>query len=176
MSNQGNTAALRYALEKIVSERNELADLRKLAFMPAPAMPQGPPPMDPAMMQQGGAPPMDPSMMQQGAPPMDPSMAQGGMPPQGGPPMDPSMMQQGAPPSDPNAAPPESPISPEMMDQVLGMLEEIGQKMQALSDDSGKFRQQVEQAINDLGEQVTELDQRFAQMASVTAPAAMPAQ
>lgn len=48
---------------------NELTMTLKQAFQPMPPGAGGaPPPMDPAMMQQG-APPMDPAAMQQGAPP-----------------------------------------------------------------------------------------------------------
>ncbi len=160
---------LRRKLAHIRDERDELVAFRKVAFMPSPPMPQGPPPpMDPAMAQ-GGAPPMDPSMMQQGGPPP-------------GPPMDPTMMQGGAPPVDPatgmpmdpaaaGAPPAEAPpITPEAMDQMIGLLEEMGQQMQGLQQESAQFRQQVEQALNDLNDQVMELDQRLAQASAAPAP------
>jgi uncharacterized protein YoxC len=73
--------------------------------------------------------------------------------------MDPAMMQQ-APPAE---APP---ISPEAMDQMIGLLEEMGQQIQTLQQEGQQFRQQAEQAINDLNEQVMELDQRLAQAAT----------
>jgi hypothetical protein len=118
--------------------------LRKEAFQPAPAMPQGAPPMDPAMMQQG-APPMDPAMMQQGAPPMDPSMMQ-----QGAPPMDPAMMQQGAAPMDPAAAPT---VTPEQLEEMMTLLEDmangLGQAMQRID--------ALEQAAQQVGQQQEEI-------------------
>ena len=74
-------------------------------------------------------------------------------------------MMGGAPPVDPNAAVP--PISPEAMDQMIGLLEEMGQQLQGLQQESAQFRQQVEQALNDLNEQVMEMDQRQAQAVAV---------
>jgi uncharacterized protein YoxC len=52
------------------------------------------------------------------------------------------------------------------MDQMIGLLEEMGQQLQALQQEGAQFRQQAEQAINDLNEQVMELDQRLAQAAA----------
>lgn len=130
---------LRLKLSHIRDERNELVAFRKVAFMPSPAMPQGPPPpMDPAtgMPMQGGMPPVDPAT---------------------GMPIDPSI--PGAPPAEPAAAPP---LSPEAVDQILGLLEEMGQQLQGLQQESQQFRQQVEQALNELGDQLIELDQRAA--------------
>lgn len=155
---------LRRKLSHIRDERDELMAFSKMAFIPSPAMPQGPPPpMDPAMTQ-GGMPPVDPAtgMPMQGPPPMDPAMMPGGMPPVDpatGMPMDPAMM--GAPPA---AAPP---LTPEAVDQILGLLEEMGQQMQGLQQESQQFRQQVEQALNELNDQMLELDQRAAQSATV---------
>ena len=127
---------LRLKLSHIRDERNELVAFRKVAFMPSPAMPQGPPP------------PMDPAMAQGGMPPMDPAT---------GMPIDPSI--PGAPPAESAAAPP---LSPEAVDQILGLLEEMGQQLQGLQQESQQFRQQVEQALNELGDQLIELDQRAA--------------
>jgi uncharacterized protein YoxC len=79
--------------------------------------------------------------------------------------MDPAMMA--APPADPAAA---SPLTPEAVDQILGLLEEMGQQLQGFQQESQQFRQQVEQALNELNDQVMELDQRAAQ-AFTTAPA-----
>lgn len=81
-------------------------------------------------------------------------------------PMDPAMMG-GAPPADPNAAAPA--VTPEAMDQLIGLLEEMGQQLQGLQQQSEQFRQQVEQALNDINEQVMELDQRLAQAAAPVA-------
>ena len=144
-------------MQQISLERKALGDLRKSAFMPAPPMPQGAPPADPSMMQQGGAPPMDPSMMQQGAPPMDPSMMQSA-------PMDPSMMQQGG--TDPNASAPV--ISPEMIDEIMGALEDMATQMQQDREASDQFRQQVEQALTEIDGQIAELDQRLAEVAGAS--------
>ena len=115
----------------------------KVAFAPPGSMP----PPDPSMMAAGGAPapaPMDPAAMgggmpmdpaaMGGAPPMDPA-AMGGMPPMdpamagGAPPMDPAMMGGGMPPVDPTqmgAMPPQQQDPMQMMMEMQGMIEAIG--------------------------------------------------
>jgi hypothetical protein len=149
--------------------------------MPSQGMPVDPNtgmPMDPSMMQ-GGMPPqgmppgMDPSMMQggmlpQGMPPgMDPSMMQGGMPPQGMPvdpntgmPMDPSMMQGGMPPQ--QQPPPASPITPEMLEEIIGVIEQLA----AGSEQHEKEMQGMKQQLEDVMANFDELEQRLAQMFS----------
>lgn len=113
----------------------QFESIRKEAFQPAPAMPQGgAPPMDPAMMQQG-APPMDPAMMQQGAPPMDPAM----------------MQQQGAPPMDPSMQTP--PLPPEQLEEMMTLLEQMGQGLQQAMERVAA----LEGAVQQLGPQVEEV-------------------
>jgi len=137
--------------------------------------PGGAPPMDPAMMQQGQMPvdpatgmPMDPAMMQQGAPPpVDPAT---GMPidPATGMPMDPAAMG-GAP-----AAPPAPPIDPALIDQIVGLLEEMGQKVQQQGEQFAQFQQVVTGEMQDLGEQVSGIEKQLI-MSQSTAAAAKPA-
>ena len=141
--------------------------------------PQGMPPgMDPSMMQ-GGMPvdpntgmPMDPNAMggmpPQGMPPgMDPSMMQGGMPPQGMPvdpntgmPMDPSMMQGGMPPQ--QQPPPASPITPEMLEEIVGVIEQLAAGSEQHEKEMQGMKQQLEEAMANFDE----LEQRLAQMFS----------
>ena len=115
----------------------QFESIRKEAFQPAPSMPQGgAPPMDPAMMQQQGAPPMDPAMMQQqGAPPMDPAM----------------MQQQGAPPMDPAMQTP--PLPPEQLEEMMTLLEQMGQGLQQAMERVAV----LEGAVQQLGPQVEEV-------------------
>ena len=115
--------------------------------------------MDPSMMQ--GAPPMDPAAMQGGAPPIDPATGQ--------PMMDPAAMG-GAPPADPNAGA----ITPETIDQILGLLEEMGQKMEGDAQANKAFQDQIGQAIQDMGAQLDDLDKRVAEMAAQAAAAPDP--
>ena len=176
-------ASMKQSLVRLRQERAELETIRKEAFMAAPPMPGGgmPPGMDPSMMQGGMPPqgmpvdpntgmPMDPSMMQgggmppQGMPPgMDPSMMQGGMPPQGMPPqgmppgMDPSMMQGGAP-----QQPPAPPITPEMLDEIIGVVEQLA----AGSEQHEKEMQGMKQQLEEVMSRFDELEQRLAQMFS----------
>jgi hypothetical protein len=142
-----------------------------------PAMMQqgGAPPMDPAMMQQGGAPPMDPAMMQQGAPPqvdpatgmpidpttgmpMDPAAMQGGVTnvdPATGMPIDPATgMPVGAPPAAP-AAPAAPAVDPALLDQIVGLLEEMGQQMQQQGAAFEELKSAVNGELQDLGEQMS---------------------
>jgi hypothetical protein len=165
---------MRARLQSLEGERQALEEIRKTAFMASPPMPQGAtPPMDPAS--QGAPPvdpatgmPMDPAMM--GAPPMDPSMAQGGMPPVDpatGMPMDPAAM----------GAPAEAPaITPEIVDQILGLLEEMGQGMEGLKQQVTALQQGTEVAIQEMGDQIMELDKAVAGAAGVAADAAPAAQ
>jgi hypothetical protein len=134
----------------------------------------GAPPMDPAMMQQGGAPPMDPAMMQQGAPPqVDPATGMPidpntGMPidPNTGMPMDPAAMQGGVTNVDPATgmpigapaapAPPAAPaVDPALIDQIVGLLEEMGQKMQQQGAAFEELKSAVNGELQDLGEQMS---------------------
>ena len=189
MSHESRLTALKQRFSELSAEVDELKQLKKVAFLPAPPMPQGPPPMDPSMMQ-GGAPPMDPSMMQGGAPPMDPSMMQGGMPPG----MDPSMMQGGAPPVDPNTGMPMDPammqggmppggdpaaqgappIDPALIDQIVGLLEEMGQKIQQQGQAMEELQNAITGELQDLGDQVATLEKRLVETEAAGA-AAQPA-
>lgn len=93
--------------------------------------------------------------------------------------MDPSMMQ-GAPPADPAAG--QAGMPPELMDQVVGLLEEMGGKLSAVEQTQAQMQQAVETALNDLTEQVTDIDKRLAELAATSsaqpvgspAPAAQP--
>lgn len=160
MSSEQRIAALRNRLNTLSQEVSDLKQLRKSAFLAAPPMPQGgAPPMDPAMMQ-GGAPPMDPAMMQQGgAPPMDPAMMGGA------PPMDPAMMQGGMPmdPAAMGGAPPAPPIDPALIDQIIGLLEEMGQKVQQQGQAMEQLQQAITGELQDLGESVAGIEQRLAE-------------
>ena len=171
MSNSVNIAkSMSDRLAEIKKVREDLESIRKMAFMAAPPMPPGgggAPPMDPAMMQ--GGPPMDPAMMQGGMPPvdpatgmpMDPAMMQGGMPP------DPAMMQ-GGPPMDPAAG---GPITPEMIDEIVGIIEGLAANSQQMEQALQQMSEQVEQALQQLGQQLQEcvekvedIEQGLAQM------------
>ena len=102
----------------------QFESIRKEAFQPAPSMPQGgAPPMDPAMMQQQGAPPMDPAMMQQ----------------QGAPPMDPAMQTP--------------PLPPEQLEEMMTLLEQMGQGLQQAMERVAV----LEGAVQQLGPQVEEV-------------------
>lgn len=70
--------------------------------------------------------------------------------------MDPSMMG-GAPPQDPAAG---GPLTPEMLDELLGVIEEIAQR-QEQQDQAG---QQLQQAIEECMAKCEEIEQRLAQM------------
>ena len=177
MSHESRLTALQQRFAALSAEVDELKQLKKVAFLPAPPMPQGPPPMDPAMMQQGGAPPMDPSMMQGGAPPMDPSMMQGGAPPvdpNTGMPMDPSMMQGGMPPGGDPAAQGAPPIDPALIDQIVGLLEEMGQKIQQQGQSLEELQNAITGELQDLGDQVATLEKRLVESEAASA-AAQPA-
>ena len=184
MSHESRIATLRQKFADLSQEVVELKNFRKSAFLAAPPMPQGgAPPMDPAMMQQGGAPPMDPAMMQQGgAPPMDPAMMQQqGLPPQVDPatgmpidpntgmPMDPAAMQGGVTNVDPAtgmpigapaapAAPAAPEVDPALIDQIVGLLEEMGQKMQQQGESLEELKSAVNGELQDLGEQVSMIE------------------
>jgi len=173
MSHEYRIATLRQKFSDLSQEVKELKNFRKSAFLAAPPMPQGgAPPMDPAMMQQGGAPPMDPAMMQQGAPPqVDPAT---GMPidPTTGMPMDPAAMQGGVTNVDPATgmpidpatgmpvgAPPAAPaapaVDPALLDQIVGLLEEMGQQMQQQGAAFEELKSAVNGELQDLGEQMS---------------------
>ena len=134
-------ASMKQSLVRLRQERAELETIRKEAFMAAPPMPGG------------GMPPG-----------MDPSMMQGGMPPQGMPvdpntgmPMDPSMMQGGAP-----QQPPAPPITPEMLDEIIGVVEQLA----AGSEQHEKEMQGMKQQLEEVMSRFDELEQRLAQMFS----------
>jgi len=79
--------------------------------------------------------------------------------------MDPAAMQQGAAPQ-----PPASVVTPEMLDEIVGAIEDIGQQVQGEQQTNAQFRKQVEQALNELVDQVSELDQRLAQLGGAAQP------
>ena len=183
MSHEYRLQALRQKFTALSQEVEALKDLRKIAFVPAPPMPQGPPPMDPSMMQGGmpmdpaamqGGMPMDPSMMQAGAPPMDPAMMQGGMPMDpaamqaGAPPTDPAMMQGGGQPPAPEATPQ---IDPALIDQIVGLLEEMGQKMQQQTELFENFQNTVAGELQELSEQTADLEKRLVETEAGSADA-----
>jgi hypothetical protein len=113
-------------------------------------------PMDPAAMQ--GGMPMDPAMMQGGMPPMDPAAMQAG----GVPPMDPAAMQDGGQPMPP--APEAAPqIDPALIDQIVGLLEEMGQKIQQQTEVFEKFQNTVAGELQELGEQTADIEKRLAE-------------
>jgi hypothetical protein len=94
-------------------------------------------------------------------------MMQGGMPPQGMPvdpntgmPMDPSMMQGGMPPQ--QQPPPASPITPEMLEEIIGVIEQLA----AGSEQHEKEMQGMKQQLEDVMANFDELEQRLAQMFS----------
>ena len=153
-------ASMKQSLVRLRQERAELETIRKEAFMAAPPMPGGgmPPGMDPSMMQ-GGMPPQGMPVDPNTGMPMDPSMMQGGgMPPQGMPPgMDPSMMQGGAP-----QQPPAPPITPEMLDEIIGVVEQLA----AGSEQHEKEMQGMKQQLEEVMSRFDELEQRLAQMFS----------
>jgi len=128
-------SSLTQRLDDLKKLRQEVGEIRKTAFMAAPPMPQGggQPPMDPAMAQQAG-PPVDPATGM----PMDPAMMQQGMPPQAAPPMDPAAAA-GAPPQGGG-------ITPEMLDELLGVVEELAAGQEELG-----------AAVKQLGQQNQEL-------------------
>lgn len=178
MSNESRTVAtLKADLQRLGGDVAALKEMRKSAFSPAPPMPQGQAPADPAMMQQ-----------QQMAPPMDPSMMAGGA----APPMDPSMMAGGAaPPMDPNAAAmgggqAQAPVvDPAMIDNMLGLLEEMGAQMQQYQQAMQELKTTVEGELQDLAEQVAGLEKRLVETEAkgatqeglaVTSPAGDPQQ
>lgn len=129
--------SLNQRLQAARQQMEQFDSIRKEAFQPAPAMPQG------------GAPPMDPSMQQQGPPPMDPAMQQQAMMQQQG--MDPAMMQQGPPPMDPAAQAP--PLPPEQLEEMMMLLEQMGQGLQQAMERVAK----LEGAVQQLGPQVEEV-------------------
>lgn len=162
---------LRNRLTDLRTLRRELDTIKKEAFMAAPPMPGGgAPPMDPAMMQ-GGMPPVDPATgMPMGAPPIDPAtgMPMGGAPPAGMPPVDPATgMPMGAPPAGMPPAPPAPPadqlLTPEMLEQILGVIEELA----AANEQQQQVNQQLTQGLEDLAAQVDELNQRLSTMAAI---------
>jgi methyl-accepting chemotaxis protein len=65
--------------------------------------------------------------------------------------MDPSMQQVGAP------------VTPEAMDQIIGLLEEMGQQIAALQQASQTQATQFEKVIGELSDHMEDLDQRLAQ-------------
>ena len=171
-------APLKARLTTLREVRAELESIRKEAFMAAPPMPGGAPPMDPAMMQGGMPPgmpvdpntgmPMDPAMMQGGMPPgppvdpntgmpMDPAMMQGGMPP--GPPVDPNTGM----PMDPAAmggAPPQEAgqLTPEMVEELLGVIEELAagaEKQEAINQELMQNQEELAAQLDDLNRRLS---------------------
>jgi phage shock protein A len=137
-------ASMKQSLARLRQERADLETIRKEAFMAAPPMPGGgmPPGMDPSMMQ-GGMPPQGMPVDPNTGMPMDPSMMQGGMPPQQQP-------------------PPASPITPEMLEEIIGVIEQLA----AGSEQHEKEMQGMKQQLEDVMANFDELEQRLAQMFS----------
>ena len=67
---------------------------------------------------------------------------------------------------DPSAGQPApqggSPVTPEAMDQIIGLLEEMGQQIAALQKSSQTQAAQFEKAVGELTDHVEDLDQRLA--------------
>ena len=137
-------ASMKQSLARLRQERADLETIRKEAFMAAPPMPGGgmPPGMDPSMMQ-GGMPPQGMPVDPNTGMPMDPSMMQGGMPPQQQP-------------------PPASPITPEMLEEIIGVIEQLA----AGSEQHEKEMQGMKQQLEESMARFDELEQRLAQMFS----------
>ena len=129
MSHEYRLDVLRQKFSDLSQEVAELKNIRKIAFIAAPPMPQA------------GAPPMDPAMMQ-GAPPMDPAT---GMP-----------IAPTAPPSGP------PPVDPALIDQIVGLLEEIGQKVQEQGAAMAEINANITGELQDLGDQVAVMEKRLA--------------
>jgi hypothetical protein len=163
-------------------ERAQIGEIMKQAFMAAPPMPQPaamqdpaamqggmPPGMDPAMMQ--GQPPMDPAMMG-GAPPMDPAMM-GGAPPmdpammQGQPPMDPAMM--GGAPVDPAAAGGAPPMDPQLVDQLVGALEDLSNQFMSFAEQTQQTIDQLKQEVAQQEEAMSGLERQIIQLTADSA-------
>ena len=149
-------ASLKTRLHELNRTRAELETICKEAFMASPPMP-APGGMPPQGMPPQGGPPVDPATGMPIDPntgmPMDPNAMQGGMPPQGGPP------QGGG-----------SPLSPEMVEQILGLLEELA----ASKEQHEKALQQLGQQLEECMGKQDELDRQFAQLAAQVS--AVPAQ
>jgi uncharacterized protein YukE len=124
---------------------NELTMTLKQAFQPMPPGAGGaPPPMDPAMMQQG-APPMDPAMMQQ----------------QG---MDPAAMQQGAPP-------PTDPAQIEaMLSEVMSAVEQMAGALEQQGQASAQLQQQLQQIMSEHAQVAGRLDMMEKAIKDSTSP------
>lgn len=163
------TNNLKERLEELRALRKGLHKLQKEAFMAAPPMPAqgggGAPPMDPAMA--GGAPPQ--GMPPQGMPPQ-------GMPPGGGPPVDPATGMPIDPntgmPMDPNAMGGGDPggqvMTPEMLDELLGVIEELA----ASNEQQEQKFAQMEQAIQECMAKCDEIESRAAEAAVPADPMA----
>jgi hypothetical protein len=75
-------------------------------------------------------------------------------------------MQGGGQPA-PTDGPP--PIDPALIDQVVGLLEEMGQKIQQQTAAFEEFQNIVNGELQDLGEQMAGLEKRFAEGETGTA-------
>jgi len=80
--------------------------------------------------------------------------------PNTGMPMDPSMMQGGMPPQ--QQPPPASPITPEMLEEIIGVIEQLA----AGSEQHEKEMQGMKQQLEESMARFDELEQRLAQMFS----------
>lgn len=77
---------------------------------------------------------------------------------------------------DPAAAGGAPPIDPALIDQIVGLLEEIGQKVQQNSAMIEELKMGMSGEIQDLGEQVAMIEKRVVEgeAAAAAAPAAPP--
>ena len=182
MADDLNTLKARLATLRRV--RADLETIRKEAFMASPPMPggggggmppQGMPPqgMPPQGMPPQGMPvdpntgmPIDPNTGMPIDPntgmPMDPNAMGGQMPPQGMP-VDPNTGM----PMDPNAMggqqqqqPPASPLTPEMLEEMIGVIEQLT----AGSEQHEKALQEIAQQQEEIVNRFDELEQRLAQL------------
>jgi len=152
-------------------ERAQIGEIMKQAFMAAPPMPQPAAMQDPAAMQGGMPPGMDPAMMQ-GQPPMDPAMM-GGAPPmdpammQGQPPMDPAMM--GGAPVDPAAAGGAPPMDPQLVDQLVGALEDLSNQFMSFAEQTQQTIDQLKQEVAQQEEAMSGLERQIIQLTADSA-------
>lgn len=76
-------------------------------------------------------------------------------------------MPMGAPPAGMPPAPPAPPadqlLTPEMLEQILGVIEELA----AANEQQQQVNQQLTQGLEDLAAQVDELNQRLSTMAAI---------
>lgn len=157
-----NLEARQRAIDTIQQLRGLREDLKKVAHMKLAFIPMTqdmPQPQAQQGMPQGGQ--MDPAMQQQMM--MQQQMAQQGGMPQG----DPSQMQQGMPPGgDPSQMmQPGGGPDDQVIEQLMGAMEEIGQFCQEMGAAVQQLQQQMQQIQEGNQQQTQALEQRMEEMA-----------